>query len=271
MPEFWLKIALVLYGVGLLYSLLAITRRSHFLAKVTLPAMQTGMVFHLVSLVETARVLGHYTPYTLHDVESCLAFVVMVFFTIIRARYHTATPGVFIFPPVFVLTFAAAIGKQPPQFSLPMLRNGWIVVHIVLILTGYAALLFSFVASILYLMGERALKSKRKGGFASRLPSLDTIDQIGYRSLQLGFPFMTFGLIVGAAVAQTEFGLGFFLDPKVLLSVLMWAVYMVLLFTRWNIGWRGRRAALLASVAFLAAIGAWAANYFSSVHRFIAS
>jgi ABC-type uncharacterized transport system permease subunit len=46
---------------------------------------------------------------------------------------------------------------------------------------------------------------------------------------------------------------------------------MVLLFTRWNVGWRGRRAALLASVAFLAAIGAWAANYFSSVHRFIAS
>ena len=34
---------------------------------------------------------------------------------------------------------------------------------------------------------------------------------------------------------------------------------------------RGRRAALLASVAFAAAIVAWMANYFSGMHRFIAS
>jgi len=50
---------------------------------------------------------------------------------------------------------------------------------------------------------------------------------------------------------------------------LMWAVYMILLYTRWNSGWRGRRAAYLATFAFLVAIGAWAANYFSAMHRFV--
>ena len=97
------------------------------------------------------------------------------------------------------------------------------------------------------------------------------IDQIGYRSLLLGFPFMTLGLITGSVVALTTYGKVDFLDPKILLSVLMWAVYMVMVFTRWNSGWRGRRAAVLATFAFVAALAAWAANYFSAIHRFAAS
>jgi len=49
----------------------------------------------------------------------------------------------------------------------------------------------------------------------------------------------------------------------------MWAVYVLMLYTRWNSGWRGRRAAYLATFAFLAAVVAWAANFFSVVHRFV--
>jgi len=78
------------------------------------------------------------------------------------------------------------------------------------------------------------------------------------------------GLLVGTVVAQESFGVSYFADPKIWLSVLMWAVYLVLLVARWSTGWRGRRAAVLASVAFAAALGAWAANYFSSVHRYLA-
>ena len=62
--------------------------------------------------------------------------------------------------------------------------------------------------------------------------------------------------------------MAYFRDPKVVLSLLMWAVYMLLLFTRWNAGWRGRRAAVLSSVAFVTATLAWAANYISLVHRY---
>jgi ABC-type uncharacterized transport system permease subunit len=70
-------------------------------------------------------------------------------------------------------------------------------------------------------------------------------------------------------VAQAKYGAVYFRDPKVLLSVLMWAVYVLMLYTRWNSGWRGRRAAYLATFAFLAAVVAWAANFFSVVHRFV--
>ena len=63
-------------------------------------------------------------------------------------------------------------------------------------------------------------------------------------------------------LAIEKYGPMFFSDPKILLSFIMWAVYMLLLYTRWNSGWRGRRAAFLATFAFVIAIGAWAANYF---------
>jgi ABC-type transport system involved in cytochrome c biogenesis permease subunit len=141
-----------------------------------------------------------------------------------------------------------------------------------LVFTGYAALFLSFGASLLYLLQAKALKSKRSAGsqVGSRLPALETLDEIGYRLLLLGFPFMTLGLVAGAVFAAAEFGPTYFHDPKVMLSLLMWVVYVVLLYTRWSNGWRGRRAAWLAAFAFVAALGAWAANFFSSVHRFVA-
>jgi len=65
------------------------------------------------------------------------------------------------------------------------------------------------------------------------LPALEDIDQIGYRSLLLGFPFMTLGLVAGSVVAESTYGRVDFQDPKILLSLLMWAVYLVMVYTRW--------------------------------------
>jgi ABC-type uncharacterized transport system permease subunit len=220
-----------------------------------------------VSLAEFARQQGRIGISSIHDVVSLLAFLLMLGFTLVYLRYRTITPGILIFPAVFLLTFAAAMGKDPIVFTSPVLRKPWIAVHITLIMAGYAALLFSLAACVLYLLQERGLKSKSRLAI-SRLPALDVIDQIGYRSLLLGFPFMTLGLLTGVVLAQTEFGAAFMRDPKILLSLLMWVVYIVLLYTRWSAGWRGRRAALLASAAFVFAIAAWTANNFSSIHRF---
>jgi ABC-type uncharacterized transport system permease subunit len=268
MPLLWLRVALILYGLGLTYALLALARRGEALGRIVIPAAGVGLVFHLVSIIESALDAGTLRIATIYQSESLLAFLIMAFFLGVYLRYRLIAPGIFVFPLVFLLTFAAAIGERPPQFDSPLLKSGWIAVHVALIFTGYAALFFSFVASVLYLLQERSLKQKNPAGLLARLPALEVIDQIGYRSLLLGFPFMTFGLIAGSVLAQEEFGATFFLDAKILFSLLMWCVYMVLLYTRWNSGWRGRRAAFLSTVAFLAAVGAWAANYLSGFHRF---
>lgn len=265
----WLRVALGFYAVGLIYALLALSRRGERLARIVIPIVTAGFVFHLVSIVERAVSTGHLLVGSIHSAESLLGFLILAIFLLFYSGYRTLAPGIFIFPMVFLLALAAAVGQQPPQFTNPLLRSGWIYLHVCLIFTGYAALFFSFAASVVYILQERTLKSKKSIGMLSRLPSLQVVDNLGYRSLVFGFPFMTLGLIAGAVVAA-HYGPVYFLDPKILLSVLLWVVYVVLIYTRSNVGWRGRRAAWLATFAFLIAVGAWTANYYSSFHRFIA-
>ena len=271
MPILWLRVALVCYGVGLLYALVALTRTTDLLSRIALHAAYLGMVFHFVSLAEAFSLSGQITLTSVHNAESVLAFLIMVFFMIAYLVYQTTSPGIVVFPVVFLLTFVGATGQQPFLFLSSSVRTGWVLVHVALIFTGYAALVLSFGASLLYLIQERALKSKKSAGLYSRLPALEVIDEIGFRSLLLGFPFMTLGLLAGAVVAEATYGRFDFLDPKILLSLLMWAVYLLLVYTRWNAGWRGRRAAYLAAGAFVAAVVAWSANYFSTIHRFVQS
>jgi ABC-type uncharacterized transport system permease subunit len=260
MPDLWLRVATVFYGCSLLLALAVLYRRES-LTRLVLPVAAIGAIFHFVALAEAAFVSGYLAAAVREHSQSALAFLLMFFFFGIYARYRTISHGVFVFPLVFVLTLSAALAHEPPQFSSPLLRSGWIFLHIALISAGYAALFFSFASSILYLLQERSLKSKGADGLLGRLPSLAVMDDIGLRSLILGFPFMTLGLIAGSVVAQDVFGAAYFRDPKVVLSLLMWGVYILLLFTRWSAGWRGRKAAMLSAVAFISATLAWAANY----------
>lgn len=268
MPLFWLRVALSLYGVGLLYAVVSLWGGRPILTRIMLPAVGLGTVFHLVAITEYGMLGPVVAPSFLHQVESLLAFLLMCFFFVVYFRYKTASPGVAVFPMAFLLTVFASAPSSLLSSPSPGVSNRWIIIHVGLILVGYSALFFSFFASILYLVQERNLKAKGTGGgFWSRLPALATIDEIGYKCLVFGFPFMTLGLIAGSIVAEARFGSRYFEDPKILLSILMWVVYMVLLYTRWSAGWRGRRAAYLAAFAFAAAVLAWSVN--TGWHRFI--
>ncbi len=258
MPLFWLRTALGLYGFGLLYAVMATWGESRRLTRIMLPTVGLGTVFHLVSVIESVKLGGFDTALSVHQVESLLAFLLMAFFFAIYGIYRTASPGIVVFPLAFVLTLSAQSYSEPST-SLPPQFTRWIYVHIALVMVGYSALIINVVASLLYLVQEKNLKSKGTAKFWSRLPALATIDEIGYRVLIFGFPFMTFGLIAGSVLAETK-GPDYFREPKVLFSILMWIVYTILLYTRWSAGWRGRRAAYLAACAFAAAAVAWVAN-----------
>jgi ABC-type uncharacterized transport system permease subunit len=270
MPLLWLRVATVLYGVGLVHAILMLRQRGERSGRIAAPAVCLGMVFHFVSLVEVAVLYGYAELLTIRHAESALALLIALIFTALYVRYKTASPAAFIFPLIFILTFASAIAQNPLAFPSPTFRSGWIVFHVATLLFGYAMLFLSFVSSLLYLVLSRQLKRKQTASWAVRLPALQEIDELGYRALLLGFPFMTVGLLAGGVVAQERYGATYFSDPKVLLSLLMWGIYLVLLYTRWSAGWRGRKAAYLASFAFIVAVCAWGANYLSKLHRFIA-
>lgn len=266
MASIWLRVALALYALGLLYVLVALTRTKEIVNRIALHAAYLGMIFHFVAIAETVHQSGELSLASLSLAASILGFLIMVVFLLVYMVYQTTSPGIVVFPVVFLLTFLGLTG-EPFVLTSSSARQGWLIAHISLIFAGYAALVLSFSASLIYLIQEHMLKTKRSTGMVSRLPALEVTDEIGFRSLLIGFPFMTAGLVAGLIIAQASFGHINFQDPKILLSLLTWAVYLVLLYTRWSAGWRGRRAAYLAGGVFAMAIVAWAANYFSAVHR----
>jgi len=102
----------------------------------------------------------------------------------------------------------------------------------------------------MYLIQEHFLKSKQLGALYRKLPSLDTLDDINYRCLTLGFPLLTLAIISGAIWAETAWGAYWSWDPKETWSLITWFVYAALLHGRLTIGWRGRRAAIFAVAGF---------------------
>jgi ABC-type transport system involved in cytochrome c biogenesis permease subunit len=97
---------------------------------------------------------------------------------------------------------------------------------------------------------------------------LETIDQLALKTLLFGLPCMTAGLLIGALIAQADYGVKYFADPKILLTFGLWIAYVAMIFIRRASGLRGRRAVYLSSFVVLVVLFVWAANQFSVVHKF---
>jgi ABC-type uncharacterized transport system permease subunit len=264
----WLRVAAVLYGLASVSALPAVLGDRPRWQRICLPLAVGGWIFHFVAFVEMLAAAHRLMPVGMHEVQSTLGLLIVTAFVLIRWRYRTISFGVFALPLAFLLVLIPAIGPDKYTFPSPMVRSGWIFIHVTLLLAAYASLIFSLLASFFYLAQERRLKDKQAPGFLKWLPPLDTMDQIARTTLVFGFHCMTGGLLIGSLIAQEQVGPAYFLDPKVLLSFVMWVLYIVMLFVRRNAGLRGRRAIYLSSAVFVAMLCVLAANLLSSVHRF---
>ena len=266
----WLRVALALYGASSVAVIPDVMSGQSRWRRFVLPACVSAVFFHFVALAEMLNLAHHWVPASLHEVETSFALLLALAFLVIYWRYRAISLGIFVLPILFLLLLMPAAGPDHAPLSSEWLRSGWILLHISLLLAAYTALILSMLASLLYLIQEHRLKTKQVGGIFTHLPPLDTIDQIAFKTLVIGFPCMTAGLLAGALIAQESVGASYFLDPKVLLSVGMWLLYIGMLYVRRHSGLRGKRAVYLSSMVFLVALSVWAANQFSTVHRFAA-
>lgn len=81
-----------------------------------------------------------------------------------------------------------------------------------------------------------------------RLSLADTLDNISYRMIGLGFPLLTIGIISGGVWANEAWGSYWSWDPKETWALITWLVFAAYLHSRITRGWQGRRPAILASV-----------------------
>jgi ABC-type uncharacterized transport system permease subunit len=257
---FWLRAAAVLYAIGLLHSMLAIVWRSQNLYPAALGTFRVGVVLHAVALVELAMAYGRLPLDNFYETLSLCAFLVAIVFLVVESRFHFAGTGVAMFPVVFLMTLIGALERPVATWPNVGVRDAWLIVHILLVLAGYAALLLTATASVFYLVQERRLKNKQSSAWLEKLPPLATLDNLISTSMGLGFVLLTLGVIFAVTWASTESGARWMGDPKILLSFFTWGICLVMIVLRLNAGWRGRKAAVMALVVLGCSALTWVAH-----------
>ena len=132
---------------------------------------------------------------------------------------------------------------------VPALKSPWLLIHVLAaIISGGIFLLANSIAAA-YLVLEKIERGKGRGPWASRLPSLDSLDQLTYRLIALVFPIWTFSIIAGAIWAEAAWGRYWGWDPKETWAFITWVAYAAYLHARVTAGWKGKKAAWLCLIA----------------------
>ncbi len=261
MSVFWLRVAAVLYSVGLLNAILTVLRRESRLFRLALGTFSVAVVLHMVAIVDLAFSVRHLPVDNFYETISVCAFLVALLFLFTYWRYQFSSLSVFLFPLVSLMTLIAAMETPVGSWSNPKVRDAWLAVHVFLILIGYAALLLTAVASIFYLIRERQLKRKKSStSLFDRLPPLGTLDNLISRSMAIGFVFITLGVITASTWAFIESGTRWIAEGKIAISFFTWLLCLIMVFLRATAGWRGRKAALMAVCVLGFSALTWAAH-----------
>ncbi len=219
---------------------------------------------HASSLGLRGAAVGRVPWANMYEFTSAICFVAVVAWLVVlyrQLRYRqgsaAALPrlGGFVLLPVVVLMFVGGTVLYAQAAPLiPALNSYWITIHVSAAATASGILLVSGVASVLYLVRERASSQVvgRLPGSATvdRLPGRATLDRLAYRTAVVALPIWTFAVITGAIWAEAAWGRYWGWDPKETCALVAWVVYAGYLHARATAGWRGSRAAWINVVGF---------------------
>src|SRR5438093_3312520 len=245
-----LRLAIALYLAGTVAALVGIAVRQD-LPRTLLPRLLwVGVGAHAVAIGIRSVHGGYLAVTTFDEALSFLALLLVAMFLVVQLRRPLVALGAVVSPLAFGLTLAADAVYRGARPLPPVLDSAWLPVHVGLSFLGDAVFALAFSVSLLYLVQERRLKRRRKTGPLRHLPSLETLDRLNYSCLVWGLVLLTLGIVTGIVWAHTAWGRFWSSDPKLVFSMVIWAIYVVLLQGRMTAGWRGRRAATLTIAGF---------------------
>jgi len=210
-----------------------------------------GFTFHTASLLWRLVASGHMPVTNLYEAASFFAWTLVILFFYIEFRYRIGLLGSFVMPVVFVLMLSASVLPRHLKPLNPLLQSYWLWIHTTLAFIGDASFAMAAGIGLMYVVQERFVKKKHLGSLFHRLPSLKLLDEINYKLVSIGFPFLSLAIITGTIWAQSVFGSFWRWDPKEVWSLITWFIYVFVLHARLRQGWRGRKAAYLSIFGFL--------------------
>jgi cytochrome c-type biogenesis protein CcsB len=217
-----------------------------------------GVLAHALAVL-TRGLAVHRAPWgNMYEFVTALTCFAAIFFLWVMIRYRAWSLGVFVMGAVVViLGLAETLIYTAAGNLVPALQSYWLSIHVTAMTVATGVFFVAAVLGVVYLVVDRynrrvaAGKSQPGNGIIARLPSLEQLDRLAYRTVVFGFPVWTFGVMAGAIWADEAWGRYWGWDPVETWAFITWVVYAAFLHSRATAGWRGRRAHYVQLLGFV--------------------
>ncbi|WP_323121884.1 c-type cytochrome biogenesis protein CcsB [Burkholderia alba] len=220
--------------------------------KLTWAAVLMGFTGLMVRWYESYLIgadVGHIPVSNLYEVFVLFSLITALLYLYYEGHYGTRALGAFVLLVIsaavgFLMWYSIARDAQQIQPLVPALQSWWMKIHVPANFIGYGSFALSAMVSVAYLLKER-------GVLADRLPALEVLDDVMYKSIAVGFAFFTIATILGALWAAEAWGGYWSWDPKETWALIVWLNYAAWLHMRLMKGLRGSVAAWWALTGLL--------------------
>src|SRR5450432_1162124 len=228
-----------------------------------------GLVAHYFALLERSRGL-HTVPY--HDLYGSMSlFGWLLALTYLGLELFHRQRAVGAFPVPFILAFFLAANLAPTDRLTPTVAHGVVfALHVTLSILAYAAFALSFILSLIYLIEERLLRSRKLSNVVWRLPSLELLERMSHSSVLTGVISIAIGTVLGFIWVDRLTGQYWFYDPKYVITLVVLFLYLLYFQLARTTAWRGARASKLCVFNFFVVVMSFTVVnlYLSHSHRY---
>jgi cytochrome c-type biogenesis protein CcsB len=246
----------VLFILAMFTYWFAMFNRSDFAGRVASALTWSAVLFGFVGLMVRwyesyliASDVGHIPISNLYEVFILFCLITALLYLHYESKFNTKQLGSFVLliinaAVLFILWYRFDRGADSIQPLVPALQSYWMKIHVPANFMGYGAFSLAAMVASAYLLAK-------KGILASRLPSLDVLDDVMYKSIAVGFSFFTIATILGAMWAAEAWGGYWSWDPKETWALIVWLNYAAWLHLRMVKGLRGPVLAWWALIGLL--------------------
>ena len=199
------------------------------------------------------------TPFSFFTLYETLIFAswsMAITYLFIEYQYRSRALGAIILPIISLLAVYASLapGVAGEVKALPsVLRGNFFAYHVVSCTVSYAAFGIACVAGIplLSMLRKRIVLPKRLLG---SLPTADTMDDLSYKCIAIGFVLFTIGMATGVYRTKVIWGSYWNWDPVETTGLITWLLYALILHGRYQRWWGMKATAMLSVFAFIASV-----------------
>ncbi len=198
---------------------------------------------------------GYFPLSNLYESLLFLSWCLLLILKLIESKTKSKIIGAVVLPIILlIISFATIILPKPMQYSSPLvpsLQSNWLMMHVSMMMFSYSILILGSLLSILMLV---LIKTKNTtsslNSFATNKNLITNLDNWSYRTIGLGFPLLTIGIISGAVWANEAWGSYWSWDPKETWALITWLIFAAYIHARLSKGWVGEKVAILGSCGF---------------------